>query len=109
MPSIIAARRRGRRDEAMHLCVDAALHFVRRVDQHRMHDRRAAVMRDLVRRGSHRRSPSASTLRRHTFVPAFAAIVHAKHQPLQWNIGSVHRYTACRGMPQSMMLDSALR
>ena len=42
-------------------------------------------------------------------MPALAAIVHGKHQPLQWNIGSVHRYTACRGMPQSMMFDSAFR
>ena len=51
----------------------------------------------------------ASTLRRQTLTPAFAAIVQTKHQPLQWNIGSVHRYTACRGIPQSMMFDSALR
>jgi hypothetical protein len=34
-----------------------------------------------------------STLRRHTLVPALAAIVHAKHQPLQWNSGSVHKVT----------------
>ena len=34
---------------------------------------------------------AASTVRRQTFVPAFAAMVHGKHQPLQWNIGSVHR------------------
>ena len=33
----------------------------------------------------------ASTRRRQTLVPSIAAIVHGKHQPLQWNIGSVQR------------------
>ena len=33
----------------------------------------------------------ASTLRRHSVGPPAAAIVHVKHHPLQWNIGSVHR------------------
>jgi hypothetical protein len=33
----------------------------------------------------------ASTRRRQTWVPATAVMVHGKHQPLQWNIGSVHR------------------
>jgi len=32
-----------------------------------------------------------STLRRQTLTPAAAAMVQGKHQPLQWNIGSVHR------------------
>jgi len=32
-----------------------------------------------------------STRRRQTLVPACSAIVQGKHQPLQWNIGSVHR------------------
>ena len=32
-----------------------------------------------------------STLRRHTWVPPIAAMVQGKHQPLQWNIGSVQR------------------
>ncbi len=31
------------------------------------------------------------TQRRQTCVPACTASVHGKHQPLQWNIGSVHR------------------
>ena len=31
------------------------------------------------------------TQRRHTCVPATTASVQGKHQPLQWNIGSVHR------------------
>ena len=34
---------------------------------------------------------STRTERRHTLVPPISAIVHAKHQPLQWNIGSVHK------------------
>ena len=33
----------------------------------------------------------ARTQRRHTWVPICTASVHGKHQPLQWNIGSVHR------------------
>ena len=33
----------------------------------------------------------ARTARRQTWVPATAEIVQGKHQPLQWNIGSVHR------------------
>src|SRR4029079_13770213 len=51
----------------------------------------------------------ARTWRRQTWVPATAAIVHGKHQPLQWNIGSVQRYTGWRGIDQSMMLLIALR
>src|ERR1044072_5853932 len=37
----------------------------------------------------------ARTARRHTCVPATAENDHGKHQPLQWNIGSVQRYTGC--------------
>ncbi len=33
----------------------------------------------------------ARTQRRHTCVPATADSVQGKHQPLQWNMGSVHR------------------
>ena len=38
-----------------------------------------------------RKIAAASTRRRQTCVPASAVTVHGKHQPLQWNIGSVHR------------------
>ena len=34
---------------------------------------------------------AGSILRRQTLVPALAAMVQGKHQPLQWNIGSVQR------------------
>jgi fatty-acyl-CoA synthase len=34
---------------------------------------------------------SARTWRRHTWVPPATDTDHGKHQPLQWNIGSVHR------------------
>ena len=34
---------------------------------------------------------AARTARRQTWVPATTEIDHGKHQPLQWNIGSVHR------------------
>ena len=33
----------------------------------------------------------ASVERRQTWTPACSVIVYGKHQPLQWNIGSVHR------------------
>ena len=52
---------------------------------------------------------SARTCRRHTLVPATAARVHGKHHPLQWNMGSVHRYTGCAVMFQHIALESALR
>ncbi len=34
---------------------------------------------------------SPRTSRRHTCVPPIAVTAHGVHQPLQWNIGSVHR------------------
>ena len=37
------------------------------------------------------RIAAASTRRRQTLVPAIAATVQGKHQPLQWNIGKVQR------------------
>src|SRR5574343_1302848 len=49
-----------------------------------------------------------STRRRQTLTPARAATVQGKHQPLQWNMGSVHRYTACLGMSHSSTLLMAL-
>ena len=36
---------------------------------------------------------SPRTSRRQTWVPPIAVTAHGVHQPLQWNIGSVHRYT----------------
>ena len=40
---------------------------------------------------------AGSTLRRHTWVPPAAVTAQVKHQPLQWNIGSVHRYADVGG------------
>ncbi len=37
-----------------------------------------------------------------------AATVQGKHQPLQWNMGRVHKYTACLGMSHSSTLLMAL-
>ena len=34
---------------------------------------------------------SARTVRRQTWVAPAAVTAHGVHQPLQWNIGSVHR------------------
>ena len=38
-----------------------------------------------------RQMSSARIARRHTWVPATAVSAHVVHQPLQWNIGSVHK------------------
>ncbi len=38
-----------------------------------------------------RKMASAATPRRQTWVPAWAVTVQGKHQPLQWNMGSVHK------------------
>ena len=38
------------------------------------------------------------TLRRHTLVPPCAATPQTRHQPLQWNMGTVHRYTGSAAM-----------
>ena len=67
-----------------------ALHRVRRMHQHVEHDRRAAQVRDAMladRREDQRRIDR----RRHTCVPPTAVTAHVYVQPLQWNIGSVHR------------------
>src|SRR5918997_6946094 len=45
----------------------------------------------------------ARTARRQTWVPATIDKDHGKHQPLQWNMGSVHRYTGCWPMPPVTM------
>src|SRR6266705_547197 len=42
-----------------------------------------------------------STRRRQTWVPATAVTAHVKHQPLQWNIGSVQRYFVSKLIPVS--------
>ena len=38
-----------------------------------------------------RQITSPRTSRRQTWVPPIAVTAHGVHQPLQWNIGSVHR------------------
>ena len=43
---------------------------------------------------SSRQISAVSSVRRHTWVPPAAVTAQVKHQPLQWNIGSVHRYLA---------------
>ncbi len=50
-----------------------------------------------------------STARRQTCVPPIAVTDHGKHQPLQWNIGSVQRYTGFAGMAHAMMLPADSR
>src|SRR5438034_4921336 len=41
---------------------------------------------------SSRQISAGSTERRQTWVPPAAVTAQVKHHPLQWNIGSVHRY-----------------
>ena len=41
---------------------------------------------------------AGSTARRQTWCPPTAVTPHVVHHPLQWNIGSVHRYTESRVM-----------
>ena len=52
---------------------------------------------------------AGSARRRQTCVPPNAVIVHGKHQPLQWNMGNVHRYTGAPASPHATMLPIALR
>jgi hypothetical protein len=49
------------------------------------------------------------TQRSVTWVPPTTDSDHGKHQPLQWNIGNVHRYTGKCGMVQVDALHTALR
>ena len=95
MPMRSSLRSRGggadRRSGRETVWLDAGAQLFRRIDQHAVDDRRAAEMRHAMFRGSASKMSAASTLRRHTLVPACRAMVQGKHQPLQWNIGSVHR------------------
>jgi len=50
-----------------------------------------------------------STRRRHTCVPDIAVTPQVKHQPLQWNIGSVQRYFDSKVMPVSITSPIAFR
>ena len=56
---------------------------------------------------SQMRSPR--TARRHTCRPPAPTIAHGWHQPLQWNIGSVHRYTVSGPWRWVMFSPSAFR
>jgi hypothetical protein len=56
-----------------------------------------------------RQTSSGSTFGRHTCVPAAAVTAHGKHQPLQWNIGSVHRCTVDGESPVCAAMASACR
>ena len=94
MRSIARDDRRGRRGAAGHdldRVVELQLGAVGRVGEHVEHDRRAAEMGDAVLARSARKIAAGSTRRRQTCVPATAVTAQVKHQPLQWNIGSVQR------------------
>ncbi len=50
-----------------------------------------------------------STRRRQTWVAPMAVTPQVKHQPLQWNIGSVHRYVESKESPVSSISPIAFR
>ena len=52
---------------------------------------------------------AGSTLRRQTCRPPTAVTAQVKHQPLQWNMGSVQRYTVSKFMDVVMTSPRALR
>ena len=83
-------RRRGRGEERT-VCGRGRLLGIVGVEQRRHHDRRAAEMRDAVLGDRVDTSPSRAPTAGSTCVPATTEIDHGKHQPLQWNIGSVQR------------------
>jgi hypothetical protein len=58
---------------------------------------------------SSRHTSAGSTRRRQTWVAPAAVTAHGKHQPLQWNIGSVHRCTADGDRPVCPTIASACR
>ena len=82
-----AARRR----EELHRMRQRPLLGGRCAEQRRHDDRRAAQMRDGMLGEARRQIGLARTARRQTCVPATTDIDQGKHQPLQWNIGNVHR------------------
>ena len=56
------------------------------------------------------RTARGSTWRRQMLVAPMAGRAQVKHHPLQWNMGSVHRYTESRVSPfwrQSLMAFSS--
>ena len=82
-------RRRGGGEELDHMRQRLLLGGGR-IEQRRHHDRRATEMRHLVvAMASY--IAGARTCRRQTCVPATTESDQVKHQPLQWNIGSVQR------------------
>ena len=46
---------------------------------------------------------------RHMWVPATAVTAHVNVQPLQWNIGNVHRYTESLFKPNIIALPKAFK
>src|SRR5258705_296819 len=52
---------------------------------------------------------AGSTFRRQTWRPPTAVTAQVKHQPLQWNMGSVQRYTVSNPIEVVMTSPRALR
>ena len=65
-------------------------------DGHRQHRRRGAEVGRRPTRACAARSDSAPSRGRHRWMPPTAVTAQLKHQPLQWNIGSVQRNTESR-------------
>ena len=56
-----------------------------------------------------RHTVPGSRVRNIKCVPPTAVTAHGKHQPLQWNMGSVHRNTASLSRPHWAAMARALR
>ena len=56
-----------------------------------------------------RNTVGGSIARRHTCVPAAAVTAQGIHQPLQWNMGSVHRNTVRCDRPSETISPMAFR
>ena len=56
-----------------------------------------------------RQTAPGSRVRNIKCVPPTAVTAHGKHQPLQWNMGSVHRNTASLSRPDCAAMARALR
>jgi hypothetical protein len=88
---MIAAGGRGTGDEAGDAVLDAGAQAVGGVDQHAVDDRRAAHVGHLVAADELEDQRRVDLAQADVDAGVGSAMVQGKHQPLQWNIGSVHR------------------
>ena len=83
-------RRRGAGNQAGNRVRNAGAQHLRRIDQKAVDNRRAAQVRDAML-ADQREDQRRIDLAQADADACLQASVQGKHQPLQWNIGSVHR------------------